>query len=81
MTKETEVKLMEYVERIRRYKTGLIFTFNCSQMTDGQYNAINWVVNKAEQLGLIKCTSIGHSFEDLCGKSGRFYTEITFVKL
>lgn len=81
MTKETEKQLMEYVNTIRKYKKGFEFTLPYHEMTDGQYNAMKWITNKAEELGLIRCISIGHSFEDLRGESGRFCSEETYKRI
>lgn len=81
MTKEDEKQLMEYVNTIRRYKKGFEFTLPYYEMTDGELNAMKWIVKKAEKLKLIKSVSIGLSFEDVRGESGRFCSEETFRRI
>lgn len=81
MKKETEKELMKCINKIRNYNKGFEFTISYYKMTDSQVNGMNWVVRKAEELGLIKCISIGHSLEDLRGETGRFCSEMTFVRL
>ena len=82
MNKETEAKLNELVERIKGYKQGFEFTVRyCDVPTKAQLNGLDWVLRKAKELGYIKSIAIGHSLEDLRGKSGRFCSEETFVRL
>lgn len=81
MTKEIENQLMEYVDMIRKYKKGFEFTIPYYKMTDAQLNAIKWVTKKAEELKLIRSISIGLSFEDVCGESGRFCSEETWKRI
>ena len=81
MTKEIDKELMKHVETIRSYKKGYEFTIPYYKMTDAQLRAMNWVTKKAEELGLIRCIAIGHSFEDLRGESGRFCSEETFKRI
>ena len=81
INKEIESQLMKHVDTIRSYKSGFEFTIPYYKMTKGQINAMNWVTKKAEDLGLIRSISIGHSFEDLRGESGRFCSEETFKRI
>ena len=81
MTKETEKELMKCINKISNYKKGFEFTIPYYKMTDNQIKGMNWVTKNAEELGLIKCISIGHSLADLRGESGRFCSEKTFVRI
>lgn len=81
MTKEIENELMKYIETIRSYKKGFEFDIPYYEMTDGQYNAMRWIGRKAQELGLIKVISIGHSLEDLRGESGRWCSEETWKRI
>ena len=81
MKKEIEIELMKHVDTIRSYKRGFEFTIPYYKMTRGQINAMNWVTKKAEDLGLIRSISIGHSLEDLRGESGRWCSEETFERI
>ena len=81
MSKETEKELMKVVDKIKRYKKGTTFTIPYYQMTIPQLNGMRWVVNKAEDLGLIKSVAISHSLADLRGESGRFCSEETFKRI
>ena len=81
MTKEIENELMEHVETIKSYKSGFEFTIPYYRMTDGQYNAMRWVLRKAEELGLIEHISVGLSFEDIRGESGRWCSEETWKRI
>lgn len=80
MTKEIERELMGHVETIRKYPKGYEFTIPYYKMTTPQINAMNWVTDKAIELGLIRSISISHSLEDLRGESGRFCSEETFIR-
>lgn len=82
MTKETEAELMRLVDRIRNYKHGFEFTVNYASVpTKAQLNGLNWVLNKAKEIGLITSIAIGHTLEDLRGESGLFCSEETFRRL
>ena len=82
MTYETEMELMKTVDKIRNYKKGFRFTIDYTKIpTNAKINGLKWVLNKAEDNGLIRCISIGHSFEDLRGESGLFASEETYERL
>ncbi len=82
MNRETERQLLQLIDRIRGYKKGFEFTINFSQIpTKAQENGMKWVLKKAEDEGLIEIKTIGLSLEDIQGKSGRFCTEETYVRI
>ena len=79
MTKETRRELEKCVDKIRNYPKGYEFTINYSSLpTRAKYNAMRWVLDKAEELGLITCISIGLSFESMRGETWCNASEETF---
>lgn len=78
MTAEQKKELLNWVETIRKYKSGFEFTVHYADATNGQYNALKWILNEAQNQGLIESISIGLSLEDIRGESGRFCCEETF---
>ena len=81
MTEYVKQEIEKCVDKIRNYPKGFEFTLYYNRMSMGQYNAMQIITKKAIDEGLIECKSIGLSFEDIRGESGRSCSEETFIRL